>query len=445
MLKLIEMLKLMILNALFPRPRVGGVGRHDSIGGDYDEQTSFGFDQTRYVEARQRTILGPLSRGSKVSQMIAGGDRGGIDNTACIVRKEINTGDMVRFTQEEAILGMPTWGDNDVVRGDFPAYKNLESRVNSIHSPAMQLPGKNSLRRARLSLKNPKGRLRTQSRDWMAEEMEYEFLIALHWGASKAALRGVADGGLGVNLGVGSNGTAGVPLMPKNFYCIDEGFAAYDDTPATWNSAVNGYANAITAAADTLGALKIKVIRRQMDKLHFAPAYMQGERYKAIALTDPDLWYRLDHLLKNDKRDAMPRKVDHDIFGVDHQLVYQGILFLNVPNMEKFRLGYQASPDYPTIGPGITTDPRDYAVTSSIANILFLGAGACYEGYDGAITTTEEKGYHGNGYEIASHLDMVFIRGEWYAKDGRASAAANCYCNSVILASFYETGVNSLT
>lgn len=441
---MLHWLKKLIMFSLFPVPHVQGV--FDSIDGTYDEQTSFGFGETLYTEARERTILGPLSRGSdEVSQMIAGGKPLAIDNTACIVRKEIKSGDMVRFTMEEAVKGMPTWGDASVQRGDFVVYKNLEARINNIKSPAIPLPGEMSLQRARESLKDPKGRLRRQVINYMAQEMEYEFLIAMHYGASKAALRSEDDGGLGINLGVGSGVGAGTPLMPKNFYCKDQGFPTYTDVHATWNTNLNTYMSSITAAADNLTLLILKTLRRQMDKIFFAPAYIDGQRYKAIALTDPDLWYRIDHLLKTDYGNAKPRKTDHEIFGVDHQLVYHGILFLNVPNMEKFRMANQADPDYPDLGPALDTDPRDYTVTSSIASIIFLGSGAAFEGYNGKIRTTEEKGYHGDGYEIAARTKDVFVRGEWYAKDGRASAAANTYCNSMMLASFYEGGVSTLT
>lgn len=441
---MLHWLKNLIKFSLFPAPRVQGI--YDPIGGTYDEQTSFGFDDTMYVEARERTILGPLSRGrDDVSQMIAGGEPTPIDNTACIVRKEIKSGDMVRFTMEEAIKGMPTWGDSDVQRGDFVTYKNLEARVNNIKSPAIPLPGEMSLQRARESLRDPKGRLRRQVIDYMAQEMEYEFLISLLYGASKSALRSEDDGGLGVNLGVGTGVGAGTPLVGKNFYCVDQGFPTYTDVHATWNSNINTYMNSITAGADAVTILKIKTIRRQMDKIFFAPAYIDGERYKAIALCDPDTWYHIDHLLHDEYESSKPRRTDHEIFGVDHQLVYHGILFLNVPNMEKFKPGYQASPAYPTIGPGLTSDPRDYSVTSSIGHILFIGAGACFEGYNGKVTTRENVGYMGDGYEISARTKEAFIRGEWYAKDGRASAAANTYCNSVMWAAFYEAGVGSLT
>ena len=441
---MLHWLKKLIMFSLFPVPHVAGV--FDSIDGTYDEQTSFGFGPTLFVEARERTILGPLSKGrDDVSDMIAGGEPLSVDNTACIVRKEIKKGDMVRFTREEAIKGMPTWGDSDVQRGNFVKYKNLESRVNQIKSPAIPLPGEMSLQRAAESLKNPKGRLRRQVVDYMAQEMEYEFLIALHYGASKAALRSEDDGGLGVNLGVGSGVGAGTPLMGKNFYCKDQGFPTYTDVHATWNSNLNTYMASITAGADAVTLLIIKTIRRQLDKIHFAPAYIDGKKYKAIALCDPDIWYHLDHLLHDDYELGKPRAQDHEIFGVDHQLVYHGILFLNVPNMEIFRPGYQASPAYPTLGPGLTVDPRDYAVTSSIGGIMFIGGGAVFEGYNGNVKTTEHKGYHGDGYEIGARTKDVFVRGEWYAKDGRASAAANTYCNSVLYAAFYEAGVGSLT
>lgn len=431
---------------LFPRPAVGGRGVFDSIGGTYDEQTSFGFDQTLYTEARDRSLVGKFSHSGRndIDHFIAGGPTKSLDSSAIIVKKTIRSGDMVRFTMQEHMSGNPTWGDNAVRRGDFLAYKNLEARINVIKSPAVPLQGEMALQRAKESIRNPKGALRKEVVDYMAQEMDYEFLLTLGFGASKSAMQSIANGGLAVNLGVGSNGVAGTPLMPKNFYSKDAGFMAYNDTPATHNATVNGHMNTCTAGADAITLLIIKTIRRQLDRLRFE-AYLDGEKYKAICVMDPDLWYHLDHLLHDDYELAKPRKTDHEIFGVDHQLVYQGILFLNVPNLEIFRPAYDNAQGYPDMGPNMSSDPRSYTTASSIAWAFFLGSGAVFEGNNGGIRITEEEGYHTDGYEIGARMKHAFIRGEWYAKDGRAAAAANCYCNSVLAAIFYETGVGTLT
>ena len=440
---MLQWLKLLIYNAINLRPCVQGV--FDPIGGTYDEQTSFEFDPTMLYEARTRSIVGAFSKGSKTpeDQMMAGGAGKTLDNTAVIIRKKIDTGDMFRHTRQEHMTGTTTLGDQAVVRGDFIKYKNLESRVNMIKTPALPLPGEMSMQRVRKSISDPKSDLRREVVDYLAEEMEFEFFLAMLWGASKACLDTEANGGLAVNLGI--SGTAGNALMAKNFYSIDAGWETYSDVPATWNTTVNDHVATCTAAGDSLTILKTKVMRAKLDELHFAPVTLDGTRYKAIALVDSDTWYRLDHLLHDEYENAKPRAADHEIFGVNHQLVYHEILWLNVPNLKKYRAAYDGTQGWPDVGPNMTSDPRTYTTSSSVAWVCFVGAGAVFEGYSGSGRITTETGYHSDGWEVGARTKLGYIRGEWFAKDGRASASANCYCNSYANAIFYETGVNSLT
>jgi len=421
----------------------GGPGTFDSIGGTYDTQTSFGFDKQLYYEARAKTLIGSLSKSGRDVEGMYAGAGPSLDGSAVIQRKKIDAGDMVRFTMQEHMKGMPTWGDNAVERGDFLAYKNLEARVNMIKTPAVQIQGEMARQRVKKSIMNIDSAVRQEVVEYTAEEMEFEFLIALHYGASKSALRSVADGGLGVNLGVGSNGTAGTPLLPRHMYTIDSGFLTYSDTPATYNATVNAAINTITATADEITLIKMKVLRRQLDALNFAPAYLGGKKYKAIALCDPDIWYRIDHLLATLYASSRERAAINPVFNVDYQLEYDGILYLNVPSMEKFRMGYQASPDYPTLGPGLTEDPRDYTVTSSVGLVTFVGAGAAFEGFNDSVRLTTQTGDHGDGVEVAGRFKQAYIRGEWYAEDGRDSSVDNVYSRSVLTAAFYEPGVGT--
>jgi hypothetical protein len=435
-------LKIMLLAVFALAPQMAGT--FDSHDGTYDEQTGFAFDKQRFIESRNRSIVGPLSKGSdKVSGMIAGGENKNIG--AVIRRKEISEGDMVRFTMEETVKGTPTWGDNPTQRGDFLLYKNQEARINLIKSPAIPIQGEMNQQRVAHSINDLPGSVRRAIIDYMSEEMEFEFLTSLLWGASKALLAGTSDGGLAVSLGVGSGVGAGTPLWCKNFYCIDQGFPAY--VQSTWNSTVNGYINAISAAADAITTVKIKHIRNRLDKILFQPVVVDGKKYKAVCLCDPDIWYKIDHLLATARTSARERGKDNPIFHLHETLEYLDILFVNVPNLEKFRPAYNASTSIPDIGPGLTLDPRSYTTSSSVGLTIFLGAGAVLEGYNGKVELSRATAAHGahEGLEVAARTKLGYIRGEWYSKDGRAVAADNTYNNSSLVACWYETGTGDLT
>jgi hypothetical protein len=425
----------------------GGPGYFSSVGGTYDEQTNFDFERQLFYEALTQTFIGSLSKShAKVEPMIAGGMDQSVDGSAAIWRKRISKGDMVRQTLQEGARGLPTYGDLAVARGDFLPYQNQEYRVNQIDSPAIPIQGRNSRRRAKFSLTDIPAEVKKAVIDWAAEQMEYEAIIGYLYGASPSVLKGTADGGLGAVLGIG--GSAGVPLCPRYFYTAQGGWSTYSTTQATWNLTVSDAVGAITqGAAGEVTLNMLKIIRRQLDKEHHQSMMLNGKKYKAVVLTDPDVWYRIDHLLGGTYQAARERAKENPVFGVDYQLEYLGMLFLNTPNLELFRAADDNTNNIPDIGPAnganvLASDPRAFTPTNTNAWMIFLGAGSLLEGYDDAVWTTTETGRHGKGLEIGAHLDLGFKRGDWFAQDGRTAitAAISYGCTTACV---YEPGVGT--
>lgn len=425
-----------------------GQGLFDDLGGTNAGQTGFDFEKTLFYEMRKRTLVGKLSRvgmggAAQTSEMVAGGDET-LNGSGLIVRRKMGPGNLVRFTLQEHLRGMPTYGDTAPRRGGYLAYKNNEVRTNEIDSPAFPIIGRMQQLLVAKSIENIPAAVREEAINYMAEQDEFEFLYSLYAGGSMSAMQTKANGGLALKLGVNALGTAGAALMPKNFYTPDSGWLTYSTTPATWNTAVNTALNAITKGANGRISLnKIRSIRSKLDDIPWRNAVLGGKTYKAIWLCDSDLWYRIDYLISEVDKLASPReKGTNPVFDVDHAREYLGFLFVNVPNMKKYRLAYNESNGYPDIGPGLTQDPRTFSTSSDISTPVIIGARATMEGYNDSLRVKNEVGPFEKGQEVMATRDLAYIRGEFYAEDGRTDVDA-VYNDCVAVAGFYEDGVDA--
>jgi hypothetical protein len=172
----------------------------DSVGGTYDEQTGFGFDKMNFMRARARTIVGALSKGSEKTYNMVPGSGPSLDGSGIIIRKEITSGDMARYTMQEHMAGTPTYGDLPVKRGNFLRWKNAEVRINKITSPSIPIQGEEDQKRVRDSITNIPGAAREEVIDYHAEEYERQFLISLLYGASPSVLLPTDEVVLGIAL-----------------------------------------------------------------------------------------------------------------------------------------------------------------------------------------------------------------------------------------------------
>jgi len=439
-------LKLAIMQCLCIRPNMGaGVGTFDGLGGDYDENTVKAFEKGLHMEARTRTFIGTLSKPNKVvSKKRAFGEES-LDSSTFIWRKKITSGDQLKLTLEEAAEGMPTYGDLAQETGDFLAYKNQNAYVNYIKSPAIQVQGEMAQQRVNTSIMNIPASVRKAAVMYMAEQMEYEAIIALLYGASPSALNATSAGGLGVSLGPGASGIgAGNPLMGMHWYTTDTGFMTYTPTTlSTWNSTVNDGVNGIDAAAsDSVTLAQLELIRAQLDTLKFQTGTLNGKEYKAVCLCDPQIPWRIRNLLGTQYQNAEKRGPDNPIFNVNFTIELDDILYVPVPSLLKFRPAYNAVTSYIDIGPGLTSDPRTYTNSETIGLMIYLGAGGLIEGYNGRVQIAKATAPFGpqDGLAIGARQKLAYVRNQWDSKDGR-TAQSTCY--SVAVAAFYEPGVGT--
>jgi hypothetical protein len=419
-----------------------GVGRFDSHDGTYSAQTDFDFYKQLFYQARTRSLMADLSStvgGVGQQEAFAGPN---LSESGVIKRQKIDSGDMFRYTLEENMSGLPTYGDMPVRGGDFLEFKNMEARVNRIDSPAQRVVGDMSQQRVRGSIQNLPEETKRQIMDWCAEQMEYEGIPAFLEGGSPSVLKPTSQGGLGVNLGVGNGAGASVPLMNKHWYTPAAGFISYNTTPATWNSAVNTAIGNITSDATHRVTLNmLDIVRAKLDDERWNPVSVMGKRYKAICGCDPDVVWRIKSLLKTDWTYARERGQSNPIFNVDYMIEKDDVMYFAWRNLKKYRPAANGTNLRPDFGPLATGQvPSKYSTSSTNGLMIFMGANALVEGYNDSITPHKDEGRFEKGLEVNAHFKLGYVRGEWYAKDGRTDVDA-VENRSVLCAAVHEPGV----
>lgn len=413
----------------------------DSIGGTYDDQTGFAFDKMNWIRMRTANIFGLLSSDSERYTKFAGAGPT-LDGTGIIVRRQIDSGDEVRYTMQEHMKGTGSFGTLPYKRGEFLRWKQTKARVNKVKSPSIPIQSEEDQKRVLASITNIPESARKEVIEWHGDEYEFEAFQGIIEGASDSVLKTTAEGGLGHSLGVGAGGGAGVPLMCKNFYTPDTGFIAYNSTVATYNGLVNDAINGIDAdAADMVTLNALEMIISNLDDIKFWRPTVGGVQYKAIMACDPALYLRINNLLRAYQKDALPRAKNHPIFQYTSGIEFLDCLFLNAQNLKKLRPAYSSTLGRPLFGPSTTQyDHRDYVTSSTNALMLILGARAILEGYRESIKIVDDTGRFKDGMEIASNGNYGFTRGEFYAQDGETGADA-CVNHSTAVCAFYEPGV----
>ncbi len=416
----------------------------DSRGGTYDRQTQVAFEKQLYRDQLTRTIVGSLAKPNNyVAGKEAYEDDIVLDRSSFVwVRKFSGGGDEKRITLREAFAGMGVHGDNHTQTGQFPEYMSNAFRINRVKSPGFQIQGEENRRRVQDSIMNIPSDVEEGANNWMGQEDEYDFILSLFNGGDKTVLNSLANGGLAASVGPGSGVGAGLQLAPMHFYTTDTSFATYTPSDlAAWNSTVNDGINGIdAAAADKVTLAQLQKIRAKLDDLHFMPGTLNGQRYKAIALVDPDIAWRIAYILKDDYKYGMERGKNNPIFNVDYQIVHDGVLYVSMPNLKIFRPSYSAANSKITVGPGMASDPREYTNSETVASILYLGAGSVLMGADGKSTIHKAVAQYGevDGMAVSVHKRRSFVRSQWDTHDGRTESK----CFNVLGAFFYEPGID---
>lgn len=414
----------------------------NSRGGAYDRQTEVFFGQM-YRELTSRTLVGSLSKRNDIVAAQTAFESPSFDNSTFIWSETITQGDEKRITLSELHGGNPTYGDIPTGAGDFTEFKSQNFRLNAIKAPPVQIQGKESQKLVMKSITNIPTIARNNILDYHAQEENYDFIRALLYGGDKGLMKSASEGGKALSLGPGSGIGASTPLMGMHWYTTDTGFAAYDASDLSgWNTIVNNAINGIDAAdADKVTQPQLEKIREKLDELNFLPGTLNGKRYKAIGLCDPQVMLRIANIYKDDFKNAMQRGKDNPIFNVNYQFEQDDILYISVPDLKKFRPDYNSSTGYIDIGPGIgNTDPRSYTTTSTNGLIVYIGAGAILRGIDGKVALHTATSPYGSvdGMSITAHVRRGFKRNQWDTYDGRTESL----CYSILTAAFYEPGID---
>lgn len=413
----------------------------NSRGGTYDRQTEVTFGMQQYREFCARTFVGALSKRNDLVAGKTAHETTSFDGSTFIWTQNISSGDEHRVTFSENARGMGAYGDRATPAGDFVEFKSQDFRVNTIKAPAQQIHGRESQKLVRASITNIPEIARRNLVTWHAQEINYDAIIALLYGADKPLMSSLADGGKAVSLGPGSGIGAGTPLMGMHWYTTDTGFATYDASDLSgWNTTVNNAINGIDAAdSDKVTLAQMDKIRQKLDELHFEPGRINGKEYKAVALCDPQVVLRIGHILKDDYKYARERGKDNPIFNVNYQIEHDDVLYLGLQDLKKFRPAYNAATGYIDIGPGLTQDPRDYSTSSTNGLIIYMGSGALLQGTDTMLEFDNASAkFKLDGESITAHTRRGFKRNQWETKDGRTES----YCRSVLTAAFYEPGID---
>jgi len=406
-----------------------------------DFNVRFGIDSTLYYETRAETLLGKLSRPSTRPEL-EGQNHGTGKNVAAtdiISRKKITTGDEVRFTLREAATGLPAYGDLSPNKGGYGAYRHQNVVINKIKTAAFPISGEMDRQMVRESVANLPQEVRDDAKEWMADEIDHEFIRSLIFGASKSLLAPAIAGGKEIVLG---GGTAGVAQMCRNFYTNDSGLVTFSDVQATYNTAVNVAVQGIDAATDDqINLTNQRYFRRLLDKMLFAAPQWNGVKSKnkirAVHLCDPAIVERMAIELELIQRDVLPRSEDSAVLDSYNPILYKNMLYVPVPQLEAYRPAYDAGLGRPRFGADLDKDPRTFTTSSKMCLMITLGGRAVLEAFNADLKLTMDADGHQTYMDVVAHIHNGFVRAEWWKKDGTTGAAA-CKNYSSIVSVFYD-------
>lgn len=394
-------------------------------------------------QMRQASAIGKLSRAMKSQVIGQGPNAQTIDvgaSPAAVWTKEISSGDEVRFTLEQNLSGVPTYGDAKVRMGDYLAYMHANVLLNKLDTPAFPLQEEMNAMRAKEVIQNPESRLRSQIVMYLAEQHVIDFYSAFFRGASQNLMAAKSEGGRAVDLGLG----AGTQVSPENAVVAGHGWVSGVSGTSTYE---NNLVTALQSLTDTssdyvsLGFLASLAYALPDRKIQGISGLDGTPESKYYCLVDPDI---LAHLtapgsdLDKAWRESTERSKNNMTF-INGAVEYRGCVFIPDPWLKKFR------PDPTQLAAGslqwgtTSDDKRSYVSTSNIAPMIILGNGAMLEGHNGSVEVTMDEGYHGKGKSLAAHVKQSFMRTRYLPKDGRTGEVIN---QSSGVAFFYTPGLN---
>jgi hypothetical protein len=415
-----------------------------------------------HVQSEWKTTFGKLNgnrqvkiteneRGSNV-QFAAGG------NDSPVWEQEFGTGvGEARFTYEEPMNGLRTFGQADVVAGDFPSFKHEVIYACQIDSEAVPLVDRESQMRQDEII--PVGTLMAHTKDkfvpWREKWVEVDAISALLRGASESLLS-TSNGGMGITL---PGCSAGAHRSCYNFVAAAAAPALVSPnfTNATHEAAV---ATAIATMSDvqtfSFDYAQHKFMSDCITELRFQPVRVGGKTYRAVCIADPR---NIDRLLRSDASlfgsGELQNLIKYSSMGQgqDKNMVLDGmttvelddILYISNRYMKYFRPTQTASTSV-AYGVAFGADPyaSGFSNTSCICLNIYCGAGALLRGtrkkmwYTVSGEEASDAG-HKKGTSVALHYYDAWKRKEFVTKDG-TSAILN---NSTVIWAGYDKGIGT--
>lgn len=403
--------------------------------GTNDFVVSFETEKQMAYEYRQKSIVGRLSKPMKTKVIGTGPEEREIDigTSACVWSKEITKGDEARFTLEQQMRGVPTFGDVAVGMGDYLAYLHANVKLNKMDTPAVPIIEDMSAQRIKDVIADPEGQVRNAITMYLAEQHVLDFYEGYLRGASRNLMAARADGGRAIDLGLGG----GIQVSPENFVAAGYGFASGTSGTSGYEDNVESAIGSLTdTAGDYISRDFIHNLRYALSQKKIAPVSSEG-REVWYAACDPFLLARLTApgaTLYQAWLQAQERSKSNPVFK--HAAIeLDDILFFPDYWLRKFR---------PDVSSGSIVwgqsgiDKRDFEPTSNVGLMLVMGNGCMLEAHNGSVEVTVDKGRHGKGKSVAGHIKQSFMRTRYIPKDGRSGVVIN---QSALCAAFYEPGL----
>jgi len=386
------------------------------------------------IEARATaaSVFGKLNAGRVAdTEVVAGGGKTVISSgkESPVHEKTLNENNTARFTLEEELEGMPTYGDAPVKPGDYQKYLHAVIEARTISSPGFPIMGFESADNAKrvIPFSDLVSRKKSAISTWMNREYDLDAIRAILYGLSRG-LYMKEDGGKGTEL-YGTNASTRWRAPLNSYVCGvgQTGFTAQDAGNATTHN--NNLGQLLSLLTPGNAAQKFnwdthRAISALIDKARLRPVKLNGQQYRAVVLTDIRNIYSLrsdPELLDTWKR-ATPRDDKNLALFSRNSLVLDDIFYLPTEILSWFRPTVnQSTGEIVRFGCGFDLDPRSPAFTndSNITMSIVLGAGALRRGRRKyAMRFTEFDAPHDKGKELAVHWDDGWMRNEWFSKDG---------------------------
>ena len=388
-----------------------------------------------------------IERGDKKLQINAGG------NDSPVWEQDFGDGNgEARFTLQEPITGLETYGIHDVKPGPFTGYKHEIIPTIQADSPAYPLIDSESQMR-QTELINPSDVIPRKKREialWREKVLELNAFRAITDGASRALLD-TANGGLGNTYSL-TGATAGQNRSCYNTFVVNQtGLTTPNYSRTTHEGTLSTLVNALSSndsyafnwevhkhMSDTISTLKIK------------PVTVGNATYRAACIIDPRLIARLaapsttlggTGTLANLYTYATPRSEKNPVLDGMQTIELDNILYCPSYYWSYFR----PTADGTTMSYlPINSDPFDssFSNTSAVCCAFYFGAGALLRGRRKKMWFTvsgegASDAGHRKGTSFAMHYYDCWKRAEWTTKDGRSEI----YNDSSLMLYAYDPGV----